>query len=183
MRALPSTIFEPSSNMEKTVPLGRLNISGIFMAGILLSSCMTDDTRRVEDSYGSSSQAVELGGTHWQLVELISSDESIGTVRPGDPTQYEMHLNADGTVNLKLDCNRANGPWSSMRSADGASGGFNIGPVVMTRAMCGPGSLDQRISRELQSVRSYTLGEGRLNLSLTSDTGIQVWEPIDLDQK
>lgn len=123
--------------------------------------------------------SLELGGSHWRLVELVSSDDAIGTVRPADPAQYQMHLNADGSVNLKLDCNRANGPWSSVMSPDGVSGVFKIGPVAMTRAMCAPGSLDQRIGRELQYIRSYTVKDGRLNLSLMADGGIQTWEPME----
>lgn len=167
----------------KVMPLRKLHLPGILVAGILLSSCMTNDTGGREGAAGSSSPAFELGGTSWQLVELISSYDSTGSVRPADPTQYQMQLNADGTANLKLDCNRANGPWSSVSSADGGGGGFNFGPAVMTRAMCGPGSLDQRIGRELQSVRSYSFKNGRLNLSLLADGGTQVWEPIDRDEK
>lgn len=163
--------------------LRRMQIVGIFTAAMLLSGCQTDSASSSEATAKATTQAVELGGTHWQLVELVSSDDAIGTVRPADPAQYQMQLNADGTAILKLDCNRANGPWSSVKSADGISGIFNIGPAAMTRAMCAPGSLDQRIGRELQYIRAYTLKDGRLNLSMMADGGIQVWEPNSGEQK
>jgi hypothetical protein len=49
----------------------------------------------------------------------------------------------------------------------------------MTRAMCPPGSLDERIAREAQFVRSYILRDGNLYLSLFADGGIQVWSPLE----
>lgn len=106
------------------------------------------------------------------------SDE-IGISRPANPEQYNMTLNADGTVNLQLDCNRAAGAWSAQASS-AESGSFTFtGPLVMTRAMCPPGSLDERIAREAQFVRSYLLRDGNLYLSLFADGGIQVWSPLE----
>jgi heat shock protein HslJ len=170
--------FAQLKTRENIMRLRQLQFAGIFAAAMLLAGCQTDSSNSSQATAKATPQAVELGGTHWQLVELVSSDDAIGTVRPADPTQYRMHLNADGTANLKLDCNRANGPWSSVKSADGVSGVFNIGPAAMTRAMCAPGSLDQRIGRELQYIRSYVIKDGKLNLSMMADGGIQVWEPI-----
>jgi heat shock protein HslJ len=160
----------------------RITAAAVALAS-LLAGCQTYRTNTGEAAEKAVVRVVDLKDSKWQLVELISSDDSIGTVRPSDPAQYQMQLNADGTANLKLDCNLANGPWTSVKSADGISGIFNIGPAAMTRAMCAPGSLDQRIARELQYVRSYVLKDGRLNLSLMADGGIQVWEPRAGEQK
>jgi heat shock protein HslJ len=150
----------------------------LIAAGILLAGCQTGQALSSTATNSLQSGVIELSGSHWQLAELISSDDAIGIVRPADPAVYQLHLNPDGTANLRLDCNRANGPWSSAKAGDGLTGAFTIGPVAMTRAMCSPTSLDQRIGRELQLIRSYTLKDGRLNLAMMADGGIQVWEPI-----
>lgn len=163
--------------MRAKQPLSVLKALTLLASTALVASCQTDNSANGEASTKEPLQTVELGGTHWKLVELVSSDDAIGIARPADPTQYQMHLNTDGTANLTLDCNRANGPWSSVKAADGVSGVFSIGPAIMTRAMCAPGSLDTRISRELQFIQSYFVKDGRLYLSLMADGGIQVWRP------
>lgn len=156
----------------------RPQMATLAAAGILLAGCQTGQAPSSTVTSSAQSELIELSGSHWQLVELISSDDAIGIVRPADPAAYQLHLNPDGTANLKLDCNRANGAWSSSQSGNRPSGEFTIGPIAMTRAICSPGSLDQRIGRELPYVRSYTLKDGRLNLAMMADGGIQVWEPI-----
>ena len=56
-----------------------------------------------------------LADTEWRLVEFQSMDDAQGTIRPEDPSLYTMHLNRDGTVNMRLNCNRANGTWIARR--------------------------------------------------------------------
>jgi hypothetical protein len=90
-----------------------------------------------------------------------------------------MTLNADGTVNMQLDCNRANGTWSIAPSADPTNGSFEFGPLVGTRALCPPPNLDERITSQAQYIRGYIIRDGRLGLSLMADGGIWLWEPVD----
>ena len=123
----------------------------------------------------------ELAGTTWQLVEIQSMDDEIGTVRPDDASIYTMQLSADSTFSMRLNCNRANGSWSAHASDGGESGTFQFGRIAMTRAFCPPPSLDGRIAREADYVRSYLLKDGRLYLSLMADGGIHVWEPVTSD--
>jgi heat shock protein HslJ len=104
-------------------------------------------------------------------------DDATGTTRPEGGSLYTMTLNADGTVAMQLNCNRASGSWSASPGADGNSGGFEFGPLAMTRAFCAPPSLDQSIAAQAGFVRSYLLSNGRLYLSLLADGGILVWEP------
>jgi heat shock protein HslJ len=120
-----------------------------------------------------------LAGTEWRLVEFQSMDDAIGTVRPEDSSVYTMRLNADGTVNMRLNCNRANGTWSAQPAADGSSGRFAFGPLTATRALCPPPSLDEQIARQAGFIRGYLLKDGRLHLSLMAGGGIYTWEPID----
>ena len=119
-----------------------------------------------------------LADTRWRLVEFQSMDDAIGTIRPRDAAVYTMRLNADGTVNMQLDCNRATGTWTSSAAASGDSGTFGFGPLAMTRARCQAPNLDEKIARDADYVRSYLLRDGRLYLGLMADAGIYAWERI-----
>jgi heat shock protein HslJ len=123
-----------------------------------------------------STSVSPLADTQWRLVEFQSMDDAVGTLRPDDPSHYTMRLNGDGTVALRLNCNRAHGTWSAEASADLTSGRFEFGPFAGTRAQCPPPSLDKQISSQAQYIRSYLLKDGRLYLSLMADGGIYVWE-------
>ena len=118
---------------------------------------------------GASSPLV---GT-WRLVELQSNDDAIGTTRPADPSKYEMTLNADGSVAMKLDCNRGFGQWQSPGPSQ-----ITFGQMGMSMALCPEGSLDTRISREMGFVRTYVIQGDRLSLNMLADGGNLVWERI-----
>ena len=117
----------------------------------------------------ASAQA-PLAGTSWELVELRSPEDSIGTVRVDDPARYTIAFNADGSAALRLDCNRGRGTWRSE-----APGRIEFGAVATTRMMCPPGSLDARLGRELPFVRVYAIQDDRLRLELMADGGQQTW--------
>jgi len=118
-----------------------------------------------------------LSGTSWQLLEFQSMDDQVGTQRPEDPALYTMQLNTDGTVSMRLNCNRATGSWSAEASANPDSGHFKFGPLAMTRALCPPPSMDESIAAQSHYIRSYLLKDGNLYLSLMADGGIYAWEP------
>jgi heat shock protein HslJ len=117
-----------------------------------------------------------LADTDWYLFGIQSMDDAVGTVRPEDPFLYTMRLNADGTVTMRLNCNRANSTWTIEPSADPTNGSFEFGPLAMTRALCPPPSLDERVAAQAEYVRGYMLQDSRLYLSLMADGGILVWE-------
>jgi para-nitrobenzyl esterase len=111
-----------------------------------------------------------LAGTAWQLVRFKSSDDTI--VTPDDRSQYKLAFARNGSFTARIDCNRARGTWTST-----APGQVELGPLALTRAMCPPGSLHDRMVRHLSMVRSYMIMEGRLFLSLMADGGIYEFAP------
>ena len=133
-----------------------------LLAALTLGACTTAD--------GSGGGASPLLGT-WRLVELQSNEDSIGTTRPDDPAKYELTLNADGSVAMKLDCNRGFGQWTSSGPSQ-----ISFGPMGMTRALCPEGSLDTRISQQMEFVRTYVIQGSRLSLNMFADGGNLVWE-------
>ena len=50
--------------------------------------------------------------------------------------------------------------------------------MAITRAMCPPGSLHDRILKDREYVRSYVIKNGHLFLSLMADGGIYEFEPF-----
>jgi heat shock protein HslJ len=162
----------------------------LLASGLLTAACRKASenaapppaARPLVQSAGHGAQATApagpLAGTEWRLVEIQSMDDAVGTKRPDDPSLYTMRLGADGTVNMRLNCNRANGSWSAKPSADPSNGQFEFGPLAGTRALCPPPSLDDEITAQARYVRGYMLRDGRLSLSLMADGGIWVWEPL-----
>ena len=115
--------------------------------------------------------ASELGGTAWQLVKFDGGDGTILT--PEDKAKYTFAFEADGRVSVCIDCNRGRGTWQSPGPKQ-----LTFGPLALTRAMCPPGSLDQRIINDWELVRSYTIKEARLFLALMAEGGIHEFEPL-----
>jgi para-nitrobenzyl esterase len=112
-----------------------------------------------------------LGGTSWQLVKFQGSDEK--TLTPDDKAKYTITFETDGRVSARIDCNRGRGTWSSSGPNQ-----LKFGPLALTRAMCPPGSLHDRIAKDWEFVRSYTIRNGHLFLALMADGGIYEFEPI-----
>lgn len=118
-----------------------------------------------------------LAGTSWELLRFQSMDDAQGSTRIEEPALYTVTFGADGCATMRLNCNRAMGPWQAVPAADGVSGRLSFGLLAGTRAMCPPPSLDQKLLRDLGYVRGYLLRDGELHVSLMADAGIYSWRP------
>jgi para-nitrobenzyl esterase len=114
--------------------------------------------------------AAGLGGTSWQLVKFQSSDEKI--LMPDAPATYTIAFGTDGSVSARIDCNRGRGTWNYSEPNQ-----LQFGPLALTRAMSPPGSIHDRIVKDREFVRSYTLKDGHLFLALMADGGIYEFAP------
>jgi len=121
------------------------------------------------------STMLPLAGTHWELFAIQSMDDAQGVTRVAKPETFTVSFAADGRANFRIDCNRGLATWKAAPPAESASGTLEFGPLATTKMMCPPGSLDQRVLRDLPYVRSYLLKEGELYLSLEADGGIYAW--------
>ena len=119
----------------------------------------------------SSGAPPGLAGTTWQLVEFQGGDDT--TLSPDDPAKYTIAFHPDGTLTARIDCNRGRGTWQSPGPSQ-----LHLGPLALTRAMCPPGSLHDRIVKHWSFVRSYVIQHGHLFLSLMADGGIYEFAPI-----
>ena len=111
-----------------------------------------------------------LGGSSWQLVTIQGGNGSVAI--PDDKAKYTLAFRADGSLSARIDCNRGHGTWKSFEPNQ-----LELGLMALTRAMCPPDSLHDRIVRQLPLVRSYTIKDGRLFLSLMADGGSYEFEP------
>jgi para-nitrobenzyl esterase len=133
-----------------------------FLGLVLLTAC---------GAVAPPGPAPGLGGTSWRLVGFQGGDGTVLT--PDDRTKYTVTFGADGALTARIDCNRGRGTWTST-----APGLLQLGPLALTRAMCPPGSLHDRIVKDWGFVRSYVVKDGHLFLSLMADAGIYELEPI-----
>jgi hypothetical protein len=76
-------------------------------------------------------------------------------------------------VSVRIDCNRGKGSWKSEEP-----GKLEFGPLALTRAMCPPKSLNDRIPKDWPHVRSFIFKDGHLFLSLIADGGTYDFEPL-----
>jgi para-nitrobenzyl esterase len=119
----------------------------------------------------SQDAAGALGGTSWQLVRFQGGDDTLLT--PDDAAKYTLAFGTDGGLSTRIDCNRGRGTWKSSGRNQ-----LQFGPLALTRAMCPPDSLHDRIVKHWEFVVSYILKDGHLFLSLMADGGIYEFAPI-----
>jgi heat shock protein HslJ len=118
-----------------------------------------------------SSAGSDLLSRSWQLVKFQGGDGA--TLAPPDKTMYTITFAADGHVSARIDCNRGSGTWNFA-----GAGQLEFGPLALTRAMCPPAPLNDRIPKDWPSVRSYTLKDGHLFLTLMANGGAYDFEPV-----
>jgi heat shock protein HslJ len=146
---------------------------GLTLAVLMASACTTTPS-----ASPPAPGAATLAGTRWRLEQLqTSKGDPAGIVRPGLDAVYEMDFTLGGALAMKLDCNRASGSWSARPTAPGR-GTLTMSAGAMTRAMCPPGSLDTRIARDTEYVRSYVMDGNRLTLALEANGGYYTWRRI-----
>lgn len=144
---------------------------------IVFASLAGCTTQTVAPTASAPAPASSLARTKWQLVQFQSMDDTIGTIKPRDPTVYTMELMADGQLAMRLDCNRATGRWEA-QAASPMDGQIRFIQPAMTRAMCLGPSMDDRIARDLEFITSYKLVGDTLNLALKMHSGIYTWRRI-----
>lgn len=117
-----------------------------------------------------STATTGLQGSSWRLVQIAMSD---GVTKPAiERSRYTMGFGENGVLNVRFDCNRGRGSWTSS-----GPGNLEFGPLALTRAMCPMGSLHDDLVRQWPHVRSYVVKDGRLYLSLMADGGTIEFEP------
>ena len=136
-----------------------------------IATCTTSTTQPPSPATPpEATSSIALQGTSWRLVQIVYGD---GVIRAAiDRSRYTIGFGAEQVLNVRLDCNRGRGSWTSS-----GPGNLEFGPLALTRAMCSVGSLHDELVRQWQYVRSYVVKDGRLYLSLMADGGTIEFEP------
>ena len=112
-----------------------------------------------------------LAGTAWQLVRIMSMDDSV--YEPRDRSLYRLEFGDKGSASILADCNRGTGSWTSEQPPK-----LEFGPLASTKELCQPGSISERFMMQFQWVRSYTMKDGHLFLATMADGSIIEFEPL-----
>lgn len=99
----------------------------------------------------------------WQWKELVETEPASQSTIP-DPKNYTLILRADGSAEIKADCNQVRGSYTQQGSAMI----ITLGPSTM--AACGEGSLDQQYLSALDQVNNFGMLDGDLMLAGESST-------------
>ncbi|HKU90124.1 MAG TPA: META domain-containing protein [Steroidobacteraceae bacterium] len=126
------------------------------LVAVLLAACASTSTP-------SASAPTNLEGSSWRLVQIAISE---GVTRPAiERSRYTIGFGKGGVLNVRFDCNRGRGSWTSS-----GPGNLEFGPLALTRALCPTGSLHDELVRQWPNVRTYTVKDGRLFLSTDGST-------------
>jgi len=145
------------------------SVGNVTVAVLLTAACAPAMQTPAQSAAAAAPKG--LGGTSWQLVQFQGGDDTI--LKPDDKSKYTLAFGTDGRVSARIDCNRGSGTW---KSPDGVR--LELGPLALTRAICPPESLHDRIVKDWAFVVSYIIKDGHLFLSLKADSGIYEYEPV-----
>ena len=147
-------------------------------------------TKAPPSTTASAGAVAKLTGQTWKWINATDNIGKITTVP--NPENYTLAFAADSTVQIKADCNNAQGTYTT----DGNKMTITVGP--MTMAACPPGSLSDQFIAKLGEVASYLFSNGQLVLEWKMDAGSMlfsgatseatpgtdpVWDRIQANQK
>ena len=127
--------------------------------------------------YSSVSSAVAGGmslrgmllSNEWKWEQSRYNNDTQTT--PANPGQYSLNFTEGGTFSGRADCNRIRGDYTLSGSR------IALGPIVSTRAMCPPGSLDSNFLKDLENAAILFFEKGRLYIDLKYHSGTMTFLP------
>ena len=109
-----------------------------------------------------------LTGIPW---EWVGTTSPAGLAPVGDPSRYNIIFNANGTANIKADCNSVHGSYTTNGS------NISITTGASTMVACAPDSQDAQFLNQLTSAVIYFIDGGNLYLDLPADSGTMRFIP------
>lgn len=103
-----------------------------------------------------------LTGKTWRLIDVETEGGSTQLSR-AQQQRHTLRFNADGTLQLKLDCNNGTAEWNASEPAAG-NGTLTIGRLAVTSALCPPPTWGEDLALDLPSSTGYTLTPDRKGL-------------------
>ncbi len=122
------------------------------------------------ESEAAVEEGLDLEGTGWQWVQMVTPVE---TIAPEDPGQYIMEFLADGVIGIQADCNSGSGSYE----VDPSEQAISINITNTTLALCPEGSLSDQFIRSLNAAAIYFEQDGNLFIDLFADGGTMEFTP------
>lgn len=107
--------------------------------------------------------ATALQSTPWQWISHL--DQATGVTSIPDPQNYMVTFMADGSIQVKADCNNAGGTYAT----NGDSLTIALGPTTL--AACPDGSRSEQFLVLLDSAAKYAITDNQLRIDLIADGG------------
>lgn len=107
--------------------------------------------------------ASALQSTPWQWISHL--DQATGVTSIPDPQNYVVTFLADGSIQVKADCNNATGTYAT----NGDS--LTIALGATTLALCPDGSRSDQFLALLGSAAKYAIMDNQLRIDLMADSG------------
>lgn len=115
---------------------------------------------------------IDLVGPIWALVRIHWMGG--GATVPSQPEWYTLKFSADGQVQVRADCNRGHGTWTSAGRHK-----LQLGPLALTRAFCGDDPVNQRFLKDLAEVRSVEFTDEQMHLATRFDGVVLEFEQFE----
>jgi heat shock protein HslJ len=113
---------------------------------------------------GSSDLPTDLINVQWMWSEMRETSPAAQSL-VADPANYTITFRERGVLNVRADCNAANGAYTT----DGENIQIELG--AMTLAYCGGDSLSDQFIQFLSAAETFNIGGDGLLLHLEEDTG------------
>ena len=141
-----------------------------LIAMLLGTACIPGCAAAASEALVRDTVKSALFGTAWQLVRIMSMDDSVA--EPADGSLYTLTFQADGSAKIQADCNRGEGAWTTA-----SLGQLEFGPIASTHALCPPGSLSEKFLAQFPWIRSYVMKNAHLFLATMADGAIIEFAP------
>jgi heat shock protein HslJ len=105
----------------------------------------------------------DITGEVWKWHQTLYNNDQKSV--PPDPSYYTVIFNPDGTLNIRADCNRGGGTFSTEGKR------ISIEVTHTTRAMCPPESLEQTFIKDLNASNIFFFSDGNLYIDLKYHKG------------
>ena len=129
----------------------------LFLLAVLLVAVNSDSRA------GGMPDPENITGEVWKWHQTLYNNDQKSV--PPDPSHYTVTFNPDGTINIRADCNRGGGTFSTEGKR------ISVEVTHTTRAMCPPESLEQAFIEDLNASNIFFFSDGNLYIDLKYHKG------------
>lgn len=150
-------------------------LSIVVSSSLALAACAGTYGQSTDQTVMAQSDV--LTGSSWRLIEIRDLSNPSAGIKIDESEVYSLLFQAGARAALQLDCNRGFGTWSATSGHDGNSGDVSISSIGVTKAMCAPGSMSDRVTADLSRFARFTIEGDNLVTELSDGSAAYVWVP------